>query len=59
MCYRPPSNENLKVFFEELPNSLSKSNESYEHFITMGDFNIDVTNRGVEFDKLDEFSNLT
>ena len=24
----------------------------------MGDFNIDVTNKGVEFDKLDEFSDL-
>ena len=56
--YRPPSNENLEIFFEELTNSLSKASESYEHFIIMGDFNIDVTNRGVEFDKLDEFCDL-
>ena len=53
--YRPPFNENLDIFFEELTNSLSKASESYEHFIIMGDFNIDVTNRGVEFDMLDEF----
>ena len=56
--YRPPFNENLDIFFEELTNSLSKASESYEHFIIMGDFNIDVTNRGVEFDKLDEFCDL-
>ena len=24
----------------------------------MGDFNIDVTNKGIEFDKLDEFCDL-
>ena len=38
--------------------SLSKASESLEHFIIMGDFNIDVKNRGVEFDKLDEFCDL-
>ena len=32
--------------------------ESYENFIVMGDFNIDVTNKGIEFDKLDEFCDL-
>ena len=47
-----------KYFFEELTNSLSKPSESYKHFIIMGDFNIDVANRGVEFDKLDEFFDL-
>ena len=56
--YRPPSNENLEIFFEELTNSLSRASESYDHFIIMGEFNIDVTNRGVEFDKLDEFCDL-
>ena len=44
-----------KYFFEELTNSLSKASESYEHLIIMGDFNIHVTNRGVEFNMLDEF----
>ena len=42
--YRPPSNENLEVFLEELTNSLSKANVSYEFFIIMGDFNTDVAN---------------
>ena len=28
--YRPPYNENLDIFFEELTNSLSKASESYE-----------------------------
>ena len=42
--YRPLSNENVEVLFEELTNSLSKANESYEHFTIMGDFNIGVTN---------------
>ena len=56
--YRLPSNENLEVFFEELTNCPSKTNESYEPFIIMRDFNIDVTNTGLEFDKLDEFSDL-
>ena len=37
--------------------SLSKASESLEHFIIMGDFNIDVTN-GVEFYKLVEFCDL-
>ena len=48
----------MEIFFEELTNCLSTASESYEHFIIMGDFNIDVTNRGVEFDKLDEFCDL-
>ena len=50
--------QEIPVDFEELTNFLSKASESYEHFIIMGDFNIDVTNRRVEFDKLDEFCNL-
>ena len=30
----------------------------YERYIIMGDFNIDVTNKEVEFDKLGEFCDL-
>ena len=61
MCfsiYRPASHENLELFFDELTRFLSKTNESYENFIAMGDFNIDVTNKGKELDKLDEFCDL-
>ena len=56
--YRPSCNENLEVFFEELKISLIKVNESYKHFIIMGNFSIHITNRGVEFHKLDEFCDL-
>ena len=56
--YRPPSHDNLELFFDELTSSLSKASESYENFIVMGDFNIDVTNKGTKFDKLDEFCDL-
>ena len=56
--YRPPSHDNLEIFFDELISSLNKASESCENFIVMGDFNIDVTNKGTEFDKLDEFCDL-
>ena len=55
---RPPSHDNLELFFDKLTSSLSKASESYENFIVMGDFNIDVTKKGTEFDKLDEFCDL-
>ena len=55
---RPPSNENLKVCFEVLTNFPSKANESYENTIIMGNFNTDVKNRVVDFDKLDEICDL-
>ena len=52
------SHDNLKLFFDELTSSLSKASESYENFIVIEDFNIEVTNKGTEFDELDEFSDL-
>ena len=61
LCFsisRPPSHDNLELFFEKLTSSLSKASESYENFILMGDFNIDVTNKWTEFDTLDEFCDL-
>ena len=61
MCfsfYRPPSHDNLELLFGELTTSLSKASESYENFIVMGDFDIDVTNKGTKFDKLDEFCDI-
>ena len=48
----------LELFFDELTSFLSKASESYENFIAMWDFNIDVTNKGIEFDKLHEFCDL-
>ena len=49
---------NLKLFFNKIISSLSKASESYENFIVIEDFNIGVTNKGTEFDKIDEFSDL-
>ena len=61
MCfsiYRPPSHDKLELFFDELTSVLSKASESYQNFFVMEDFNIDVTNKGTEFDKLDESCHL-
>ena len=61
MCfsiYRPSFDDNLELLFDEVASSLSNASESYENFIVMADFNIDVTNKGIEFDKLDEFCDL-
>ena len=55
--YRPPSYDNLELFFDELTSHLRKASESYEN-IMMGYFNINVANEGIEFDKLDEFYDL-
>ena len=56
--FRSPSHDNLELFYDELTSSLSKAIESYENFIVMGDFNIEGTNKGTIFDKLDEFCDL-
>ena len=53
--YRPPSYDNLELFFDELASHLRKASESYENIVMMGDFNVNVANEGIEFDKLDEF----
>ena len=61
LCFsisRPPSHDNLELFFDKLTSSLSKASESYKNFIVMGDFNIDFTNKGTECDTLDEFCDL-
>ena len=56
--YRPPDYGNLSMFFHELSFSLDKASEIYENIIIMGDFNIDVTTKGMGFDKLDEFCDI-
>ena len=47
------SYNNLELVFDELTSSLRKASESYENFIVIEDFNIEVTNKDIEFDKLD------
>ena len=48
----------LDVFFNGVIHSLSKARLTYEDFIIIGDFNIDVNTTGVEVDKLDVFCDL-
>ena len=56
--YRPPSYNNLIIFFEELTRSVSKSLNTYDNIIVMGDFNIDINkNEAIGHDKLDVFCN--
>ena len=56
--YRPPNSDNLDTFFKQVSDSLSKASLTYENFIIMGDFNIDINIAGMDVDKLDEFCNL-
>ena len=56
--YRPPNFNNLDTFFKEVSDSLGKASLTYENFIVMGNFNIDINTAGMEVDKLDEFCNL-
>ena len=56
--YQPLTPEHVASFFEELTDCLSKGSKSYENFIILCDFNIDVKVAGSEFDKLGEFCHL-
>ena len=49
--YRPPNFNNLDTFFKETNDSLSRASLTYENFIIMGDFNIDINAAGIEADK--------
>ena len=51
--YRPTNFNNLDTFFKEVSDSLSKASLTYENFIIMGDFNIDIDTAGIEVDKVD------
>ena len=56
--YRPPTPEHLTSFFEQPTDCFSKGSESYENFIILVDFNIDLKVAGSELDKLEEFCDL-
>ena len=56
--YKPPNFDNLDTFFKEVSDSLSKASLTYENFIIMGDFYIDINTAGVDVERLDEFCNL-
>ena len=55
---KPPNLNNLDTFFKEVSDSLSKASLTYEHFVIMSDFNIDINTDGMVVNKLDEFCNL-
>ena len=52
--HRPPSTGNIKTYFEEIKEVISKALCKYENLITMGDFNIDNSDK----DKLENFCDL-
>ena len=56
--YRLPNFNNLDMFFKEVSDSLNKASLTYENFIIMGDFNIEINTAVIDVDKLDEFCNL-
>ena len=56
--YRPPSTGNIKTFFEEMNEVVSKALCKYENLIVMGDFNIDIKSSNSDKDKLENFCDL-
>ena len=50
--YRPPTQNNLECFFNEVTTSLSQTSVMYDNLIVMGDFNIDVNLPNHEHDKI-------
>ena len=56
--YRPPSTENIKRFFEERNELISKDLCKFEYLIVMGDFNIDIRSSNSDKDKLENFCDL-
>ena len=56
--YRPPIQKNMNTFFDEITALLSKSAMKCENIIIMGDFDIDIKNKGLGYGKLDTFCDL-
>ena len=44
-AYRPPSNDNKAIFFNEITTSLSHITNLYDYFVKMGDLNIDTSDK--------------
>ena len=44
--YTSPNSQNIDCFFNEFSDSFSKANDSYENFVFMGEFNIDIGIQG-------------
>ena len=56
--YFPPFTENIKRFFEEMNEVISKALCKFEYLIVMGDFNIDIKSSNPDKDKLENFCDL-
>ena len=56
--YRPPSTGNIKTFFEEMNEIISKALRKYENLIVMGDFNIVIKSSNSGKDKLENICDL-
>ena len=48
----------MNTFFDEITACLSKAAVKYENIIIMGDFNIDIKNKGLGYGKLDTLCDL-
>ena len=47
-AYRPPTSNNKKVFFSELPTSLNQATNKYDKIIVMGNRKFDTRNYGAD-----------
>ena len=48
----------MNILFNEITVSQSKAAMKYENIIKMGNFNVDITNKGLGYGKLDTFGDL-
>ena len=57
--YRPPSYNNIIIFFEELTKSVWMALNTNDNIMVMGDFNININKyEGIGHDKLDAFCDI-
>ena len=56
--YRPQNPNNMNTFFDEITACLYKAAVKYENIIIIGDFNLDVKNKGLGYGKLGTFCKL-
>ena len=57
--YRAPTPNNMDIFFDEITASLRKAAIKYENIIIMGDFNVDIKNKGLGYCKFDTFATFS
>ena len=55
---RSPNSNNMNTFFDKITACLSKAAVKYENMIITCDFNIDIKNKELGYNKLDTFYDL-